>query len=189
MRNLLVVLVVLGMATVANATLQISVNGIPEPQLTEISLGPSEHAELDLWTDADIPSDTFIYWAMVTPTDMASISGGRAIPPLDDPGVYSNTIYDDAVGFLGYPAPQGTEGVGGTIAAYSPTIIPAGTTIFDGIDFHCKVDNGDTPVYLVITPDFVNYDIVDEVLIHQTPEPMTLGLLGLGGLGLLRRRR
>jgi hypothetical protein len=31
--------------------------------------------------------------------------------------------------------------------------------------------------------------ILDTVTIHQTPEPMTIGLLGLGGLALLRRRR
>lgn len=191
MRNLLILLLVLGMATAANATLQISVNGIPEPPLTEIEIGPSETVELDVWTDADIPSDTFIYWALVANVEEAAIAGGRAIPPLDDIALYSNTIYDGAVGALGYPNPQDTEGVGGTIAAYSPTIIPAGTVIFDGIEFHCNLGDPpiDTDVILTITEDFVNYEILDRVIIHQTPEPMTLGLLGLGGLGLIRRRR
>jgi hypothetical protein len=189
MRNLLILLLVLGMATAANATLQISVNGIQEPALTEIEIGPSETVELDVWTDADIPSDTFIYWALVASTEEAAIAGGKAIPPFDDIGLYSCTIYDGAVGVLGYPNPQGTEGVAGTIAASSPTIIPAGTVIFDGIEFHCNLENVDTDVILTLTPDFVEFDIVDRVIIHQTPEPMTLGLLGLGGLGLIRRRR
>jgi hypothetical protein len=194
MRNLLILLLVLGMATAANATLQISVNGIPEPQDTEITLGPSEEAILDVWTDADIPSDTFIYWALVAPLEDATISGGIAVPPFDDFNLYSCTIYDGAVGTLGYPNPPGTEGVGGTIAAYSPTIIPAGTVIFDDIIFHCEgvppgVPLKDAEILLTITSDFVNFDILDRVVIHQTPEPMTLGLLGLGGLGLIRRRR
>lgn len=189
MRNLLFLLLVLGMATAANATLQISVNGDLNPPDTQIVVGPSETLTLDVWTDEDIPSDTFIYWALVTSVEEASISGGHAIPPLDDPALYSNTIYDGAVGALGYPNPQGTEGVGGTVAAYSPTILPAGTVIFDGIEFHCNLENVDTDVILTLTEDFVDFQILDRVIVHQTPEPMTLGLLGLGGLGLIRRRR
>lgn len=188
MRKLIALLLVLGITSIANAGLQISINGIPEPPDSEISLGPSEHAVLDIWTDEDIPSDTFIYWALVAKRNEAVIAGGNAVPPLDDSNLYSNTIYDDALG-LGYPIPDNTNGVAGSVAAYSPTIIQAGTTIFDNIDFHCELKDVDTDVLLVLTSDFTGFEIVDRVLIHQTPEPMTLGLLGLGGLGLLRRRR
>lgn len=187
MRKLIALLLVLGISSVASAGLQISVNGDPEPPDTAIVLGPSDTAILNIHTDDTIPSDTFIYWALVANAEEATISGGIAPPPLDDFNLYSNTIYDDARG-LAYPIPDGTNGVAGTIAAYSPTVLQGGLTIFDEIEFHCEM-MGETDVLLVITPDFVSFDIVDQVRIHQTPEPMTLGLLGLGGLGLLRRRR
>lgn len=47
-----------------------------------------------------------------------------------------------------------------------------------------------TPGPLVDPPviDLLEGDL-GELVIHQIPEPMTLGLLALGGLGLLRRRR
>ena len=188
MRKLIALLLVLGISSVASAGLQISVNGEPEPPDSQIILKPSETVVLNIHTDETIPSDTFIYWALVANTAEATISGGIAPPPLDDFNLYSNTIYDDARA-LGYPIPDGTNGVAGTIAAYSPTVLQAGLTIFDEITFHCEMQPTETDVMLAITPDFVNFEIVDRVRIHQIPEPMTMGLLGLGGLGLLRRRR
>ena len=54
MKKLLVICLVLGMASVAGATLQISVNGNPEPIDSEITIFPSDEIVLDVWTDSDI---------------------------------------------------------------------------------------------------------------------------------------
>jgi hypothetical protein len=61
---------------------------------------------------------------------------------------------------------------------------------------HC---DGQEPVVVGLGPgdkfggsldkDFAVPDIIGQVTVHQIPEPMTVALLGLGGLALLRRRK
>lgn len=78
--------------------------------------------------------------------------------------------------------------------------------LMDELWFHCDAE-GDVIIELVAFGDvtkFVDYDasgnagatelivpagtVLDTLIIHQIPEPMTFGLLGLGGLFLRRRR-
>jgi hypothetical protein len=50
--------------------------------------------------------------------------------------------------------------------------------------FHCEGE-GDVTLILV---DHETGEVVDTQVIHQVPEPMSLALLGLGGLVLFRKR-
>ena len=75
--------------------------------------------------------------------------------------------------------------------------------LIDEIWFHCDSDTpvNDVTVLLtsgginVVNPDTMDLStipagtILDTLIIHQIPEPMTMALLGLGGLALIRRRR
>ena len=183
MKNFVVLMLVLGVASLASATLQISVGGVQEPIDSEITILPSDHLVLDIWTDAAIPAD----W------------GGTTVVMLVDPAAGSLTVtgtsYENVSGDAGMgPLNPGASMWGinppedGIWAGMSVTGLgfAAGTTLYDFIDFHCEAP-GETVISLY-EYDYVTAVLVDQVTIHQAPEPMTMALLGLGGLFLRRRK-
>jgi hypothetical protein len=190
MKKFLALLLVLGMASAASATLQISVNGEPAPPDTQIYLAPSETIEIDVYTDAVIANYTGFTWGLVTVDSDGSISNMTAI---DLGGTHTNQINgpwpDDTNPTLVDP-PAGTAGVWATSFAIGADI-PADTVLAVGI-FHCEWQPNDALIGLFLVPETGTVtweDAIDTVTIHQIPEPMTVALLGLGGLFLLRRRR
>ena len=204
MKKLLAIILVLSMASAASAALQISVHTNPpgtetwdplNPQETEITIGQSDNLILDVYTDSVITAgglgdgEHFL----MCDTSLATISGGAPDATLLGMGNVLN-IYDTKA-YAAWAIDDPFDGVGMFIGA---SYIPQGSTIFDEILFHCEGIPGDVVITLVsgqsiVPPEGDPYVEVletwDSVIIHQTPEPMTLGLLGLGGLGLLRRRR
>jgi hypothetical protein len=192
MKKLLVLLMVLGMASLATAqlTLQISVDGEKEPVNSEIFITeiPSGHLVLDIWTTADI-SDADGHqgsYALLGTVLKGTISGGD----ITNADWWGCAIVDDAAG-AGVIVPEGDNGVYGAIATTTTTqVIPAGSTIFNWIDFHCEGGPGDAIITLYEfdgdTGDLLG--VLDQVIIHQIPEPITMALLGLGGLFLRRRK-
>ena len=184
MKKLLIFMLVLGMASMVNATLQISVGGNPEPVDSQIVVAPSGYLSLDIWTDAEISPGVgeWNIWALAADVAKATISGGVSL--IADPGV---VIMDDARNVGGLMLPDAENGVFGMLALATLPSIAAGTTIFDEIVFHCE-SLGDVTVTVYGSPDAVVFTPLDSVVIHQIPEPMTIALLGLGGL-LLRRRK
>ena len=200
-------LLILGMASVANASLQISVHPGPgmnpdptwdplNPEPSTITIGKGDTLLLDIYTDSLIygtaPEEGD--WLLYTDTNLATISGGKAADVF--PG---NTIaiYNGKATGGWAPEPQDPmDGVGGAIFIFGAPIVGSPTapvTIYDEIEFQCTGIEGDALLSLVSGTVVGNQieitGVWDEVVIHQTPEPMTLGLFGLGGLGLLRRRR
>ena len=174
-------------------SLDISVNGNHEPADSEYTLMPSQILTLDIHVNADIvpmgPGEGD--WILVCNPAVGTIAGGVAVPYGDVTLIGPVPTLGNVVGL-----PAELDGVAGSIILFGTTIrIPASTILFNGIIFHCE-DDGTLPHDVVIsleriTPDWeYTGEIYDQVIIHQIPipEPMTLTLLGLGGL-LLRRRK
>jgi len=188
----MILLVVVSMAFSASAALQISIGEDKDPQDLQYTLGPSGNLSLGIWTDAEIAADGGLetYYILVCDITKGSIDASGATIYNED-----SSIDNDAIG-AGYvimtdPPLPGVPGVsyngawGGVFTLGDP--IPADTVIFDLIDFHCN-SAVDGTIYLVgLSYDWELTTVYDSVVIHQ-PEPMTVALLGLGGL-LLRRRK
>jgi hypothetical protein len=195
MKKFLILMLVLGLASVASAQLvglDISVNGNHEPVDSMIVLLPSETLTLDIHVNADITPGSAGEgnWLLICETAAGIISGGVKVP-------YGDVTLmgpDSASGAGVAGMPDGYDGVYGAILLVgTTTLVPASTILFDGILFHCEgplTSPRDVVVSLSRLTDEGEYtgEIYDTVTIHQIPEPMTIMLLGLGGL-LLRRRK
>ena len=183
MKKILILTLVLSMASLAPAALQISVNGDPDPVDSEINIAPSDHLVLDVHTD--IPLDcTGTYYLMVVDAAQGSLSG---CSPLQ--GNASIVVDDWWVPYFMYYAgldPAGLSGVAGVVAGSDESFVFEGK-IVDLIDFHCEGPE-DAVVQLYSSPYSVTWTLVDQVIIHQVPEPVTMALLGLGGLLISCRR-
>jgi hypothetical protein len=185
MKKLLVLALVLSMATMASAalTLEINVSGAVANQDGSYTIAPSDHLVIGITTPGGVLTDAdqgdFV---MVSNIGLGAISGGV----VENSAVWwTNTLADDAVAF-GAPVPEGMNGVAGSVAIMGFTI-PAASLLFSGIDFHCEA-NGDTVITIYQHDWSTPGQILDSVVIHQIPEPITMTLLGLGGLFLRRRK-
>ncbi len=188
MKKLLVLTLVLGMASMASAALQISVGTNQDPQDSMIVIQPSDEISLGIWTNADIvpsgPSEGD--WVLICDTAGATISGGAKIPYGDVSMQVLWLASEQGVTLM----PDGQDGdVGSVLLAGTTTLIPASTQLFGGINFHCE-GPGDVIITLAKINENWEYtgDVYDTLVIHQIPEPATIALLGLGGL-LLKRRK
>lgn len=178
MKKLLVVLTVLAMATIANATIKISVNGVVDVPDTQINLNPSDTVIIDIHATATAGTYLLIqgpgsiskggnFWAW----EQSSVT----IPSPDKPDLVP--ILEE-MGFGNI-----TELIGIEIVDMSePFTIPNGKVI-DGLVFHCT-DYGE----VTLTLFDADLGVLDAQMIHQIPEPVTMVLLGLGGLFLRRRK-
>jgi hypothetical protein len=168
MKNLLVVLAVLAVATVANANLTLSVVG----------------QNLSISTDTAIAAGGGLetYYALVVPTASGTLSGGSPAIALTDAG-WDVAVYNDAVNTGGIPVPTGTNGVWGEFFTTGGAI-PQGALI-SGVTYA-----GKTPVvatlYAVNGSDWSLGAQLSQVNI--TPEPATMVLLGIGGLLFARKK-
>jgi hypothetical protein len=189
MKKLLIFVLVLGMASMASAVLQISVHNVPpggetwdpmNPADSEITIGPSQWLMIDIWTTTPIYlGHGEGYFLLGIATTKGTLTGGVSKYPTDNEVVYYSGMGTDYL-----PAGEAGDLVG--IATFRGAGNPITGIIVDEILFHCE-KAGDGAINLYST-DWVTPTLIDSVIIHQIPEPATICLLGLGGL-LLRRRK
>jgi len=182
MKKLLVVLMVLSMATIANAGLQIV--GAPTG-----NMNPSDTALISIVGDGQFASPYFAAYLVVQ--GPGTVAGGTLVYnfPLSEYGLVTadDTYVPWMQGIFNDPSIQQVGYI-----FFADTTMPAhditGVIIGD-ILFHC--DAPGAVVLSLVTMDaegaFIE-TLWDTKVITQIPEPMTLGLLGLGGLFLRRRK-
>jgi hypothetical protein len=180
MKKLLAVILVLGMASLAHADLVLTINGEIAPD--EIWLtGPSDMFEIDVEI-AEGHDLLGVTAAVRLSNGQGELLGGEIYPDIG----WMFPIYTMA----GSGSSQ-LEFTGGNFGAATP----GPTTIMYGLMFHC-LEETDVVIDLIITGSTtqdgqtVPVDTIeDSIIVHQIPEPMTVALLGLGGMFLLRRRK
>ena len=159
MRKLSILMLVLGMVSAANADLTWSVD--------EVTVGVGETVVVQLISDSDQPYTS--QWVGADPSPVAEIinivrlpaaGDGDIIPPPYPPNPYPGWWIVEAVDFT---------------PPYDITAGPHFDVTIAGLSLGTYTINSD-------------YGIGDNLLII-VPEPMTIAMLGLGGLFLLRRRK
>jgi hypothetical protein len=212
MKKLLVLMLVFGTASLANAALtgiQLSVNGqTDEPgNVTEVTMNVCDELVIDVYG----PQDYLYLGYIIIEGEFPGAGGEWGDHPDQFPEgkkpVYPDDYLDMGGGYYylktGYPQVlAGAGDMGGTkrykeegwgfgyevSAAQSEGTLPGGEE-FRYI-YHC-CGPGIKYVTISLWDDDVGYgtnDVQDTIVIHQIPEPATIALLGLGGL-LMRRRK
>lgn len=195
MRKLLALTLILGLASVANAGLTLSVNGLPAPD--EITLEPSDTIVLDIDCDVELGGGDL---AIILSNAQGALDWSGIIfddfGPMGRGGTWFSGPWDGAWQVQASSTPQALYFNGGNASMNRQPPFK----LMDGLIFHC-VEPTDVIIDLVAVSDVIYFgadqlpyphytegELIDSIYVVQ-PEPMTLSLLGLGGLALLRRRR
>ena len=168
LKKLLVLSLVLGLAGVANATFSLTLGGSTAPD--EYTMTVCDSVVIDVSSStAGISDTTFLE---LLGSDYGEWAGSMTIFPAA--GSMSGADPD----WLGYVDTW-------KLQSSDPVSYLAGTHF--AILFHCKAP-GDVTINLY--DENWTYPTIDSITIHQIaiPEPMTVALLGLGGLFLRRRK-
>ena len=178
MKKLLILSLVLGIASLASAGLQLSFNGAPAPD--EVTVGPSDFFIIDVFDDVDFNNYTAylnIYDAgPAGPYVPATLVSGATVENVQIDTMYAGA---DASVAPGPPAHILIK----ALDASAPFDGPLGGGVQFWMELHCE---GEGDVIVELKSE--GFAPLDSIIIHQTPEPATMGLLALGGLFLRRRK-
>jgi len=177
MKKLLILMLVLGLATAAQAglaELSLSINGAPAPAEYTLCVG-------DIITIGVVSANTEPWTGYLELADIDDVGMGYRSTRAN---WLEETMVETGIGEMGFSTPDAYDyldnwelNVGGIT---SPPV--AGTQF--AVDLQCTA-LGDVAVILYPS-DWMTE--IQRITIHQVPEPATMLLLGLGGL-LLRRRK
>lgn len=167
MKKVLVLMLVLGFASMATAAIVLTVDG-EIAESSSIYLAPSDYAMIGLYNDGSVP---FTYgYLSVEPGGFGSWTGfGEMHSPPAVPGAYAY--------YFGYSPGWGDSWI--IVADYGVNEIG----ILGEFEFHMEGPGSTTISYF----DLYTYE-VSTLVIHEIPEPATMLILGLGGL-MLRRKQ
>ena len=185
MKKLLVLMMVLGMASMASAAIQISVNGALD--VDEITIAVSDTITIDIWnagtgTEFGGQIDFDYYVDFYYPSEGGyTLSNQRLGPAAGDSTDFPSMLKDDST----YPPPSDYRELWiwqGWAQSSTETV---GAMYL--LDLHCELEGVTVQIDLWDGRNLAAP--VDSLIIHQIiPEPMTIALLGLGGLFLRRRK-
>lgn len=196
-RALGVVLAVCAVTTAASAsTMQFSVNGVPvDGSVQEVPQGVTT---IGIYMTPDVSVESFWVeffatgpWVAPEPLPKLGHTLPRAL--LDSGDVTMLGVWDNELARAFWDANYGVWAIGAfSLSGLEDT--PQAVAEFD-------VDLSNYPVSTVLNLEFdyaeiglpapgpIEVDVTYPLVLHVTPEPATLGLLALGGLAALRRRR
>ena len=175
MKKFLTLCLVLALASAANAAIVLSINGSTD--VDEITIAPSDWVTVDIYNDnMETLKDFNLHAAIYNKSEgLYALANARLGPAAGDmPATFSGPYQGYGVDADWYYMSQSWSITG--------TPIPGVIFLFD---LHCE----DLGTVLVELFDYRESETVavDSLSIYQ-PEPMTIALLGLGGLFLRRRK-
>ena len=183
MRKLLILTVVFGMASMASAGLSLLVStdgGQSYEDIVDSQLSITVGSTLMIGVDQQFTTGLGFFAAYAIVDNPGTAPSGGAwtgsgtynVPPAAPGG---------GISYYGWTSLYGDTW---KINDSEPTTTPIGNGIQAELEFICT-DLGDVDIYLQDTTTFAE---LDRITIHQVPEPITMALLGLGGLFLRRRK-